>query len=86
MVPVSDFILCSTFSSTTASNITYKKFAIMEIQCICLNFDDILLERICLKMASRVKKECGENLNVLTYIRYDRQWCSRKIKSGGTHA
>ena len=50
------------FPSTTPSN--YRKFATMKIQWICFNFDDILLERICLNMASRLKKECGENLKM----------------------
>ena len=36
----------------------------MKIQWICFNFDDALLERICLNMASRLKKECGENLKM----------------------
>ena len=37
---------------------------LMKIQWICFNFEDILLERICLNMANRLKKECGENLRM----------------------
>ena len=44
----------------------------MKIQWICFNFDHILLERNCLNMASRLKKERGEKpQNVLSDILYD---------------
>ena len=36
----------------------------MKIQWICFNFDDILLERICLNVARRLKKECRKNLKM----------------------
>ena len=62
MVLGSDFIYARCFHHQRLA--TTENFAIMKIQWICFSFDDILLERICLNMASRLKKEFGKNLKM----------------------
>ena len=70
MVLGSDFIYARCFHHQRLA--TTENFARMKIQWICFSFDDILLERICLNMASRLKKEFGKKpQNVLSDIRYD---------------
>ena len=54
--------ICLMFPSTTPGK--NRKFSITKIQWICFNFDDILLERICLNIASCLKKECEEKLKM----------------------
>ena len=71
MVQVSDFIYVRWFHQQRLAST--ENLESLKIQWIYFNFDDILLERICLNMANRLKKECDENLKMFyqTFVMID---------------